>query len=76
MAKMTIKMPDPTGFSDVQLEEKMLSLQQAAAELKAYRVRLAEESDIRQGKRPPNKMGSNPVIIKMKPAIMRSRAQS
>ncbi len=74
MAKMTIKLPDPKGFSDIQLEEKMVSLQKAAQELKAYRIRLAEESDIRQGKRPSNKMGSNPVLIKMKPAIMKGSA--
>ncbi len=74
MAKMTIKLSDPKGFSDIQLVEKIVSLQAAAAKIKTYRVRLSEESDIRQGKKPPNRMGSNPVIIKMKPAIMKGSA--
>ncbi len=75
MAKMTIKMPDPKGFSDIQLVEKMVALGEAARKLKLYRVELSKQSDIRQGKRRPTDMGSNPVIVKMKPANMQSKAQ-
>ena len=68
-------MPDPKGFSDIELVEKMTALGEAARNLKLYRVQLSKESDVRQGKRPLTKMGSNPVIVKMKPATITSKAR-
>ncbi len=74
MTKMTIRMSDPKGFSDVQLVEKVVSLQAAARELKLYRVQLSEELDVRQGKKPKN-LGSNPVTVDLKAATIQSEAR-
>ena len=73
---MTIKMPDVNSLSDIQLVEKIESCAKAARQLKEYRVILAQSSDQRQGKRQEPNMGSNPVIVKMKPANLTSKAQS